>query len=345
MQTFKKTFIFVLLNLSLCYILNLMLTQPSTLKILFNSLNKDKYSTLIVGESHGESCINPFILSEENNQAFNIARRLIPPTDFYYIVKEANKDLNLKQIIFEIDSGYWESERIPKASDANLLYSLTQNKIKIEYFFDLFANKDVTDIFDYDHTPIHIKRSLKNLKAKTTKEYMKKEESAIIETNKVLDIGKNYKYIGRGFRYGLHFDEKIKYTPKDFDKDKITQEVIESFEKLQKYCKENNIELICMISALPPYRLQKENHNEEHEYFKEFCNKYKINFYDMNYIKSEYLPRNNEDYVDIDGHMQGELANKQTNLIKEIIKSEHPEKYFEKNYEDVLKGLNKNERN
>jgi hypothetical protein len=92
-------------------------------------------------------------------------------------------------------------------------------------------------------------------------------------------------------------------------------------------------------SALPPYRVQNENMDEVHEYFTELCSEYQVPFYDLNYLKNEFLSRTDDDYVDLDGHMMGELADRQSAVLGQILISENKEAFFYDNYDDVLNNL------
>ena len=120
----------------------------------------------------------------------------------------------------------------------------------------------------------------------------------------------------------------------------IKSENLEAFRKIVVYCKDNDIELICVQSALPPYRLQNENMDEVHDYFIELCGKYDVPFYDLNYLKKEYLSRTDDDYVDLDGHMMGTLADRQSAVLGQILISENKDAFFYDNYSDVLNHLN-----
>lgn len=64
MRTFKKIAGFVIINVLGFVIMNLMLAQPSALKILMKEAQNTEYDTIIIGESHGEMGYNPFILSD-----------------------------------------------------------------------------------------------------------------------------------------------------------------------------------------------------------------------------------------------------------------------------------------
>ena len=102
----------------------------------------------------------------------------------------------------------------------------------------------------------------------------------------------------------------------------------------------DDIELVCVQSALPPYRLQNENMDDAHEYFAELCGEYDVPFYDFNYLKDEYLSRTDDDYVDLDGHMMGELADRQSAVLGQILIAENKKEFFYDNYDDVLSHLN-----
>lgn len=43
--------------------------------------------------------------------------------------------------------------------------------------------------------------------------------------------------------------------------------------------------------------------DDVHEYFAELCGEYGVPFYDLNYLKDEYLSRTDDDYVDLDAFL------------------------------------------
>ena len=107
--------------------------------------------------------------------------------------------------------------------------------------------------------------------------------------------------------------------------------------KMASYCKENDIRMICVSSALPPKRLIEEDIDQFHQYFDALCDSIGVPFYDMNYAQK--LDRTGADYIDKEGHMMLSLANRQTDLLCEILKSDSPEKFFYDSYSEVLKNL------
>ena len=70
------------------------------------------------------------------------------------------------------------------------------------------------------------------------------------------------------------------------------------------------------------------------------CGEYNVPFYDLNYLKDEYLSRTDDDYVDLDGHMMGKLAERQSMVLGQILISDNKEVFFYDNFEDVMNHLN-----
>ena len=78
-------------------------------------------------------------------------------------------------------------------------------------------------------------------------------------------------------------------------------------------------------------------------YYSDLCKKEGVEFYDMNYLKKEYLDRTDMDYVDLDGHMMGSLGDRQTRVLAKILSSDDPSSMFVDSYDVVLKNLPKDE--
>ena len=342
MRTFKKIAGFVIVNVLVFVIMSLMLAQPSALKILIKEAQNMEYNTIIIGESHGETGYDPFVLSDETgSEFFNLSRRGMPVVNLSYILEESNIDKHYKQVIMDLDPSYWDDDHKGTfGTDTNLLFRLTGNRW-FTYVKDILAKDNYNDaIADYNFCKDNIKKIPKNIECKFSREYITGEESFMQNTynSVVLGTTDRYKYLGRGFRYGLK-KSGVEWPKFDFSKDNIKQENIDAFKKIVKYCKDNDIELVCVQSALPPYRLQNENMDDVHEYFAELCGEYGVPFYDLNYLKDEYLSRTDDDYVDLDGHMMGELADRQSAVFGQILISKNKKAFFYDNYDDVLSHL------
>ena len=333
MRTFKRIAGFIIVNLVVVVSLTFMLAQPSVLKILLKEAKNAECDTLIIGESHGETSYDPYVMSDvTGNQVFNLSRRLMPVANLCYIMEEANVNGQYKRVILDLDPSYWDDDhRGTFGSDTNLLFRLTGNRW-VDYIKNILVKDNYNDtLTDYYVSTMTVKRIPQNLKCKLNKAYLTGDESSIQNTYSIIGAVGSFEYKGRGFRYGLK-KSGVEWPSWNFDKDSIKQENIDAFKKIAKYCKDNDIELVCVQSALPPYRLQNENMDEVHEYFTELCSEYNVPFYDLNYLKNEYLSRTDDDYVDLDGHMMGELADRQSAVLGQILISENKEAFFYDNF-------------
>ena len=317
-----------------------MLAQPSVVKLLMEEAKSQAYDTIIIGESHAAYGYNPFIISDKiGHEVFNISRGRIIIPNLSYILEEINVLGQYKKVILDLDESYFEeSNKGNNGTDTNLLLKLSGER-RLRYFKDILLKENYNDILaDYTVNSTTIKNIPRNVECKLSKSNYIGGESAIQSVYSVIE-NESYRYEGRGFLRGIKKSDN-KYESKQFDTDNINAENLEAFKKIVQYCKNNNIELVCAQSALPPYRLLNENMDEVHEYFAELCDKYDVPFYDLNYLKDEYLSRTDDDYIDLEGHMMGELADRQSTVLGQILVSENKDAFFYDNYNDVLTHLN-----
>lgn len=317
-----------------------MLKQPSGIRVLLHDAKTEDYNTLIIGESHGESGYNPFIISEELKcNAVNISRRKIPIIFLYYMIAEANTDKKIKTIILDIDPQYWivTSNHTP-GEDMNLFPYLSGTK-KWRFFAEYFKEAIWPNTFsllfaDYMLTEESVKRIPLALKAKTNIDYIRNNDKAMEAVNEFLGTNKVFNYCGRGYYYGVNYVENGNQSWQ-YDND-IQSKNIEILDRIVNYCNENEINLICTQSALSPSLLHRVRIGNIHDDFSTLLQERGIDFYDFNYAKKEYLDRTDADYVDLEEHMMGELSSRQTKLLSEIMKSDNKDVFFYRNVDEVL---------
>ena len=339
MRIFRRTLLFVIAVVLVTASLDFFLSQPSVMNILITQAKREKCDTLIVGQSHGECGISPYVIEEElGGSAMNCARRLTPVNNIYYIIKDCNESSSLKRVIFEIDYAYWNSANVDVGEDTNGLYYLSPS-LKFEYFCkELLRQNFSAAIFDYNFNAESVKRIPKTVKTRLNSDYIKKNDDAIKYINKLLGVGAHFDYIGKGFRKGKDriYNEKS-YKTTLFKKNKVDEHCLESFKKTVEYCKENDIELVCVNCAVSPYRIKTGNFYKIKEYFSKLCSDNGVKYLDMNFASQQYLPRSEKDYVDVDGHVMGDMADRQTKLICDILKNiNNKDKYFYENYNEVV---------
>ena len=101
------------------------------------------YDTLIVGGSHSKCGIDPSVLkSEKGILAINAAQGGEHTLDMYYLVREAEKDVQLKCVICEIDPSYWVDEPNQTQEYVALYHEFPWSAAKIGYFYDKMLRAD-----------------------------------------------------------------------------------------------------------------------------------------------------------------------------------------------------------
>ncbi len=350
MQTFRRVLIFVLVLILSSAGLEFVIAQPSAMKIILKEAQNEKYDTVILGQSHGETGFNPVVFDDEmkanekSTATINCSRRLLPLGDQYYYLKQiADKNNNTKRVFFEIDPTYWQGKDAFYAGrDANAI-SICSFFDKIDYVKTVLLNRNYNDtFFNYCVNEDTIGNNLKYVKCKLSRDYRNNDEKAINDIYEAIGVSKAYQYIGRGYRKGVARNDS-EYFVTSFNESKVLESTISAFDRLRNYCDNNEIELVCVISAIPIARLcdEKENYSEVHRYFHEFCNKRNIKFFDMNFVKSEYLERlgDESDFTDKDGHMMGTFADRQTKALSLIYTNENQNEFFYSDYNQLLKSI------
>lgn len=336
---------FIALNIVLMIAFSYLLTQPSILRAELKEIQGDRnYDTIVVGDSHGETAVDPEILDRELScRSYNCARRIMPVKDIFYLMREVCYHNDPKTILYEIDPFYWSVPGISLGNDTSIFFSGYDSKNRWDYFLNEMLTQPFANVIaDFRFAPRNVAQIPGTAWVKLQPDYIMHSEKSIPLIMKALYLGEQYEYRGRGFRYGFAYsrsmNESFSFTK--FKAKKVAGGNPEYFRKMAEFCRKKGIRLVCFISALPPYRLQNENENDAHDYFTSLCEKEGVEFYDLNYLKKDLLPRTDYDYVDLDGHMMGELAGRQTKVLCRILKdSRDAACMFAKSYQEVLDGL------
>lgn len=175
-----------------------------------------------------------------------------------------------------------------------------------------------------------IKNAKSNLKTKLTKDYF----DYSIECVDNRDGGGPY--LGKGFFYRQKLDEDSgfgEFKAISFDADGVDKETVEIFRKIVKYCKDKNIRLVCATSPITPSMLTCGDYGKVTEYFTSLCEEQDVEYYDFNLIKDDVLDFEDTDYVDYDGHMVGELADRYSHVLGDVIS--RTQEYYGKESSEV----------
>ena len=350
MQTFKRIAIFLLALITVTYAFEFMIAQPSTLKILIKEAELEEVNTVILGESHAETGLNPYALGKgitvkgQKCEAVSLAHRILPVVDQYYLLKRVtDNNPNIKQVFFEIDPTYWQGKSMYYPGKDASAFPFCSIPDKMDYFKNILIKQNYNSaFFNYYIDKTSLFYVPQNIICKLDPDYIEGNEKAIKKIYKTNGVSFNYKYVGKGYRQGVKRSGK-KRLPKGFKAGAVNGQTLNGFDRIADLCRKRDINLVCFISAIPVERIRDkdENYSAIHNYFDELCKSKGVDFYDFNYIKTEYLKRSTDykDFTDCDGHLMANFSKKQTAAFIKAYNSKNYSDMFYKNYNDAVSAV------
>lgn len=302
-----KTLEFIVVCCVLTGLLNFGLLQYNIARVNVHRITTQKYDDIFVGTSHGLSAINPEIVDQvTGRKSTNICMPDEHIIDSYFLVKEACRFHKPKRIIYELDPSYWSTRQNNGANSVYIYKEFPFSKVKMEYF----------------------NQKIKNMDARVTLApwfYYRNKLSQFVDTlrMKLSELYQNYdveplnsgaqQYTKEGYMYQVADPNADKGSPNIilWNQDRILEVEKKYFLKLVNFCKEKKIELVVITTPVPQETLElySETFEKAHEYYNKMMEKYRVRFYDFNFIKLNGFNRSIKGYLDYEGHMSGELGN------------------------------------
>ena len=318
MRGFKRAVAFVLMNVVIISLMQLLLDRPSDYEEILDRYAQGDYNSVIIGTSYGENLV-PELLPE-GEKILNVSRPKVSTIDFVYILKQLNKERKLEKVYYDIYFQYWIGDYTEGSKQVNMLKFLTGRE-RLEYLTQVAAKENYNNFFFHYELGIQTVKDIpKTLRTKFN-HYIQGEPLA---HPKVVDPSKRGDY---------------NLVPVQFSPDQVLEEALDAFDQMAEFCRENEIELCVYINPFPKERIQAENMDTVHDYFTGLLSRYDLPLYDMNYLRWEYFPRELQEYYDADGHMLPPLAQRYTGLLTEILTAEDPAPYFAESFPQVLASI------
>lgn len=297
-----------------------MLVPYNYIRVDVHNIQNNKYDDLYIGTSHGKAGINPLVVDQvTGRKSTNLCLGGEYLEDSYYLVKEAARHHKPKRVIYEVDPGYWVTKP-SQNTDYNLIYrEFPFSTVKMEYYFAKNLSADFRNtLFPWYACRNQYTAVPAIIKTKLSEEYRKYGTETFRSFNQ--------SYEPEGF---IHINE-VEGVPKSkenlilWDKEKVYKGNLKYFDKLAKYCKKNEIELIAITTPIPSETLNEyaSCYEDANKYFSKLMKKHNIPYYNFNYIEDEKIERNLEDFNDYDGHMYGETADKFSRILGDYLKKE-----------------------
>ncbi len=332
MKRLTKIASFILVCIFISAILSFILTPSSYIRVVIHEVKtaEKPYDLIFVGQSRGESNINPYVLDEvmEYN-SYNLCRREIIMPDIPYLIKEANSNDQIDVCILSVDQVYFYDISPDYYGEAFIYPYISNISDKTEYFFRYLLNSDFRASFmryTLEGTG-DLKLSKTRIANKLSADYKEYSMDAVTDT----DV--DHVYVGRGYRKGIAYAD-YNISGADWDRDKINIEAIESIKEIKDYCDNRGITMIAIHDPVPHDRFTEDEHRDQNEYFTGLFAGIGVDYLDFNYIDEEYLTWNKAGFSDGEGHMMSDLADRYSLVLGEVLQKklngDKIDKYFSK---------------
>ena len=338
MRTIKRVIIFLLAFAMLNGLLTFALSSPSEVKLRVGAFQQGDENALILGHSLSRDGIDPRYLNDEDHKVYNMSFPIILQM-FEPILKEMQQERPIEKLYIEMAYPYYLEEEYDShggiSYDSRFAgYMLKHDPVRA---VKLLSQEKFTELlFPYHLTAWTLRSIPRTVRNKLSAQYRSNDAAILDEVIKNQEV----KYLGQGF-VGRYSDvgEEFNQVGTPFEPEEIVPAAREDFKNLVNYCRENGIEVVAFACAVPPDRLKSEPFDQVHGFYQELCEPLGVPLYDMNYLKWENLPRDAEDFQDLNGHAMADFAARQAQMLHTVETSDDPQQYFAEDYQQVLDGI------
>lgn len=281
-----------------------------------HTVTNEQKDVVILGTSNGMSDLDPDSMLEGTKRTgHNLCVGGEYPVDAYYLTKLVIEKQQPKTIIFELSPGYFTTEK-EKGNNYLLFYhEFPMSITKAEYYADTMLDCDFrSPLFAFHEYSLQYELS----KIKDTV-YQKMTNNYDVSYLK----GQAQEYHENGFieKYPVAIENFPSYSPTLFSKAEVKATNMEYLDKLIQLCKENDIEFIATTMPLAATMLvqEEESYRDAWDYFSEYFREKGVEYYNFN--REYYKSYNHElaNYVDYDGHMNGDSARAFSKVFGDIV--------------------------
>ena len=309
--------------------------------------SEDNIDTLVLGASHARSAIDPEKIDEVNDtNSFSLAIPGETVKDSYYVLEEACRSKNIKTVILDIDYQYWMNPQGEGYFQEPFIYNQLEwsSPVKWQYMVQNMFKLDIRNAFTKKNVYLCTPGSVAvNVKQKNSEAY----KNADIYSLDVADA--NGPYMGKGFFSRVtsgsmpggddYIETWIGRQNMGFSDMAVTK-----FKQMKKYCDDNGIELICVTSPITPGVMKTLGMEKVDGLFTSFFEEQNVTYYNFNKARLDILARKDTDYGDKEGHMGGELAERYSEVLAEVLKGHFnnaldKSKYFYDTFEQMYEEM------
>lgn len=319
MHNFKKAGKVMACLVVFCFVLLLLDTALYPCTFMRNdvhTVSTEERDVIILGTSHGKMGLDPdTLLKGTGKTGHNLCVGGEYPVDSYYLAKLIAEKQNPKQIIFELDPGYFTTEKEQGNNYLLFYHEFPLSMTKAEYYFDTMMTSDFrATLFPFYEYPLsyELPRIKETFVQKMTKDY---------DVSRLK--GSTQQYHENGFieRYPVDTTKLKENELTQFSRKEVKETNMEYMDRLVTFCQEQDIELIAVTMPLPAVTLAKyqESYSDAWDYFGTYFAKKGVTYYNFNVQYYNMFSHDMAAYTDYDGHLNGENARAFSEIFGQMI--------------------------
>lgn len=279
----------------------------------------NQYDDIILGTSHGKMGLDPDSMQEITGRSgHNLCVGGEYGVDAYYLARLVAEKQNPKRIIYEVDPGYFVSEKEEGNNYLLFFHEFPLSAAKLGYFRDSVAKCNFRTIlfpwYEYSLS-YEVPRAWNTLGKKLRGDYG------------ISDLKSDtQEYHESGFveRYAVDTAALVKTEPKLYEEGKVNQDNMKYLRKLIAFCKEKGIEFVAVTTPIPQETLADYSANYEAawEYFASFFKEQGVKYLNFNTDYYGCFTHDLTAYTDYDGHLNGDSARAFSKVLARALNGE-----------------------
>lgn len=281
-------------------VMNFALIPYSYVRIMMHDARTKEFDTVFVGTSHGLCGISPKAVDKTTGEkSVNLCMGGEYTRDAYYLLKQVCQKKIPKQVVYELDYGYWGVKEAETGDFNRIYYEMPWSLTKLEYFFNKTVKMDfraaITPWFFYRSQLGNVKN---NIDTKLSQEYKNYGAEPFHQVLQRYEDG----FVKRVPVPGVKTTDDLVLW-----EGKILDSATSYFEKMVSFCKAKNIELTVITMPVPDETLVEyaEEYQAGDRYFSNYFKQLGVSY--MNYNKPEHkiagFDTSLNAFTDYEGHM------------------------------------------
>lgn len=274
---------------------------------------------LILGTSHGKMDIDPAVMEEiTGKRGHNLCVGGEYGIDAYYLAKLAVEKQKPTRIIYEIDPGYFVSEKEEGNNYLLFYHEFPFSMAKLEYFWNSIAKCNFRTIL-FPWYEYSLSYELPRVKETFWRKWNKDYDISSLKSE-------TQEYHESGFieRYPVDTSKLKMKDIRLFEKELVSSQSMEYLDKLIAFCEEKEIEFVAVTTPIPleTLRTYSEQYNEAWNYFGKYFDEKKVTYLNFNSTYFNNFTHDLDAYTDYDGHMNGDAAVQYSKVLAALLEGE-----------------------